>query len=336
MSRRYDLCVVGAGPAGCAAAIFAAAEGASVCLIDRTEAPIDRPGETLHPGAEVLFEQLGVREAVKAAAFLRFDGITVRRDQGRRHELFGQDQKGPWLGYQAPRRRLDAILRKRASDLGVTSLFGADCLSPLRSGDRIVGVETETGPIDARFLVDATGGRQWLARQLSLPVKTYSKSLIAHFGYAEVSLADVSDRPSIEIDSSGWTWSAQITRGSLAWLRLAFDGRPPAAGWIPPRWRHLRPLGRIGRANVTWRRCMQPAGAGYFLCGDANGVLDPSASRGVLKALASGIMAAHCALAACHSQRREEDVLRCFGQWSENWFLESLHGLKQSWVTQGV
>jgi flavin-dependent dehydrogenase len=49
-------------------------------------------------------------------------------------------------------------------------------------------------------------------------------------------------------------------------------------------------------ADVTWRIISPAAGPGFFLVGDAVAVLDPASSHGVLKALMTGMMAAHLIL----------------------------------------
>ena len=70
-----DVLVLGAGPAGCAAAISARLAGMSVTLLDKRCASHRIPGETLHPGVESLFNSLGVIDEVLAQGFHRHSGI---------------------------------------------------------------------------------------------------------------------------------------------------------------------------------------------------------------------------------------------------------------------
>jgi 2-polyprenyl-6-methoxyphenol hydroxylase-like FAD-dependent oxidoreductase len=73
-----DLAIVGAGPAGCAAALCARQTGLRVILIEKKQQCTKRqPGETLHPGIESLFAQLGVREQIEAEGFHRHRGVWV-------------------------------------------------------------------------------------------------------------------------------------------------------------------------------------------------------------------------------------------------------------------
>ena len=111
---RADVVVVGAGPAGAAAAITSANAGLKVVILDRQAFPRDRPGETLHPGVERPLSDLGVLAAVSRAGFPRHEGIWVRWDGPLRLVRYGRDEAGPWLGLQAWRADFDAILLDHA------------------------------------------------------------------------------------------------------------------------------------------------------------------------------------------------------------------------------
>src|SRR5437868_433567 len=78
MAPNLNALVIGGGPAGCSAAITCAAAGLRVRLLERASAPLDRPGETLHPGVEPLLEQLGAADAVRSAEFLRHSGHWIQ------------------------------------------------------------------------------------------------------------------------------------------------------------------------------------------------------------------------------------------------------------------
>ena len=73
-------------------------------------------------------------------------------------------------------------------------------------------------------------------------------------------------------------------------------------------------------ADVTWRRASPAAGAGWFLVGDAAFVLDPASSHGVLKALMSGRMAAHCIAAVAHGMASEGESVLHYNDWISHWF----------------
>src|SRR2546430_11919294 len=108
MSSSADLAVVGGGPAGTAAAISATQAGLAVTLIERCPFPRHRPGETLHPGAEAIFRQLGVSDCVLAASAIRPRAIAA--SWSRMHTVRPFGGNGAWRGYSKIRRNLYAIL----------------------------------------------------------------------------------------------------------------------------------------------------------------------------------------------------------------------------------
>src|SRR5579884_4098434 len=344
-----DVVVVGGGPAGSATAIWCARRGLRVALCERARFPRHRPGETLPPGAEPIFGQLGVAAAVRAAGFVRHPGTWVTWAGPRRFEPFGGGDDDPWLGFQAPREDLDRILLAAAVRAGAVVHQPCRVLRPRLDGGRVAGVETATGPIAARWVVDAAGGGHWLAHHLGLPLRCASPRLIARYGYArgecptrggaetevpEIAAAeDLSapspmphapsphaEAPEIVADETGWTWSARIAPGRYHWTRLSLAaGEPPRAG-PPPRLAGLTPLGRPRGADVTWRMVARPAGAGYVCAGDAAAVLDPASSHGVLKALMSGMMAGHVIAHAAAGAASPQAAIQTYTAWLTEWF----------------
>src|ERR1700733_6812234 len=115
----FDLLIVGAGPAGCAAAIRAARGGLRVALIEKAAFPRDLPGEALHPDAGHLFEELGVSEAISRAGFISYPGWIRSHSNERSFIPFG-DESGLRFGFQAWRSELDSILLDHARCTGVT------------------------------------------------------------------------------------------------------------------------------------------------------------------------------------------------------------------------
>src|SRR5438045_1714225 len=102
----FDVAVLGAGPAGAAAARLLAMWGHSVIVLSRP--PRHPPlAESLPPSCTRLFDEMGVRNLVDAAGFVRATGNTVYwADRGRRVELFEPGQRG----YQVSRDAFDALL----------------------------------------------------------------------------------------------------------------------------------------------------------------------------------------------------------------------------------
>lgn len=315
-----DVVIVGAGPAGSAAAIWLARHGLRVVLLEREPFPRHRPGETLPPGVEPLFNQLGVADAIAAEDFVRHAGTWVTWASPRRFEAFGADERGAWHGYQAPRERLDTLLRDAADAAGAAIQQPMRALAPILDQGVVAGVTTPDKPITATWTIDAGGGSQWLARQLALPIQRASPRLTARYGYLLGECPARDDAPEIVADDRGWTWSARVAPSRYHWTRLSWQPDDRAHDRPPPAMRRLTPVGHTRGADVTWRMVSRPAGPGYICVGDAAAVLDPAASHGVLKAIMSGMMAAHVILRARTGEATVAAATAAYNAWLQEWF----------------
>lgn len=328
-SHWVDVLVLGAGPAGTAAAIGCAKAGLRVTLIEQLNFPRQRPGETLHPGIEPLLKQLGVAEQVLSAGFLRHGGNWVQWEGDRQFVPFGADESGSWQGFQAWRGDFDTILLNRAVELGVEVRQPCQALRPIVRENRVVGVLTPDGPLHSAFVIDATGRRQWLAQELKLNITTYSPRLIAYFGYVEGECPRRDDAPAIVADAQGWTWTARVRPHLYQWTRLSLSNEPRAKDWMPEEFHGLKPKGKTSGADVTWRVVTEAAGLGYFLVGDAAAVLDPASSHGVLKAIMSGMMAGHAIAQIINEGQIESTATQGYCQWLNHWFQHDVEKLRE-------
>ena len=163
-----DVLVVGAGPAGSAAAAWAARGGAEVVLADAMVFPRDKTcGDGLTPRAVGELQRLGLEDWLRAH--------TV--NQGLRAHGFGQTLLLPWPGGTLPswgsavaRTELDDHLRTTAIKAGATAVDGARAVDVRREGGRVAGVvfKTDDGPLEigCRTLVVADGVRSPLGKVL--------------------------------------------------------------------------------------------------------------------------------------------------------------------------
>jgi geranylgeranyl reductase family protein len=163
-----DVLVVGAGPAGSAAAAWAARQGSDVVLADAATFPRDKTcGDGLTPRAVAELERLGLQEWLTGFA----------RNRGLRAAGFGQELYLEWpggslptYGSAVPRTVLDDRIREVALDAGATGVQGARAVDVVRDGDRITGVVFRTAgdpvTVACRRLVVADGVRSPLGRVL--------------------------------------------------------------------------------------------------------------------------------------------------------------------------
>jgi flavin-dependent dehydrogenase len=324
----FDVIVLGAGPAGCGAAILGAQNDLKIALLERQAFPRHRPGETLHPGIEPLLRQLGVDSALHSAGFLRHPGNWVRWPDELRFEPFGADHTGQWLGFQAWRSSFDALLLERVKQLGVEVRQPCRILEPLRDAARVIGVRTADFALRARFVIDATGASHWLARRLALQIKRYSPRLIARFGYVKGNCEVRDDAPAIIANDVGWSWTARVQPQIYQWTNLSWRTHKEDS-CVPNELRGLDPHGPVRTTDVTWRMVTEPAGPGYFLAGDAAAVLDPASSHGVLRAVMSGMMAAHLSSKVVKDNVSESLSTQTYRQWLTGWFENDVARLRE-------
>src|SRR2546430_17263348 len=75
-----DVAVLGAGPAGAAAALFAARRGLRVIVVDKQDFPRDKPcGEGLMPGGRPALRELGLEDAIVSGGAPPPNGIQFGR-----------------------------------------------------------------------------------------------------------------------------------------------------------------------------------------------------------------------------------------------------------------
>lgn len=329
--------VVGAGPAGCAAAMKGAMHGLRVAVVERARFPRDLPGESLHPDIDMLFNELGVRDAVAGAGFLRHPGWLLEQGEGSSYVAFGEPGKLKF-GYQAWRADLDSILLEKAQECGVDVLPDTDAREVLMSDGRVAGIELSDGCLTATFLVDATGPRRWLSRKLSIPSELLSPRLVARYGYSDQDFG-VGIIPRFREHASGWTWLAKVRDNTWQCVQLSLNPGEE----LPPLPSHFGFPDRLQGADVTWRLIRECAGPGYFICGDAVATIDPAASRGVARALQSGIRAADLVVDVCQGACDEKDAAGVYREWladtikSEAWQLAERYAFQRNapdWVRQ--
>jgi geranylgeranyl reductase family protein len=187
-----DVLVVGAGPAGAAAAAWAARSGRDVVLADAARFPRDKTcGDGLTPRAIAELDRLGLGDWVRARA----------RNRGLRAAGFGREWQLPWPGGKfpdhgsaVPRTELDARIREVAVADGAVPFDGARAVDVERDGDRVTGVvfevDDETVTVGCRRLVVADGARSPLGRVLGREWHRDTAYGVAARGYVRSGRAD--------------------------------------------------------------------------------------------------------------------------------------------------
>src|SRR5919199_1231084 len=154
--RRYDVIVVGAGPAGSTTAYRLARAGARAMMLDRARFPRDKPcggGLTIRAVRELPFSvEPVVEDTVHAFGFgLRY---------ARRAEL----RSAKPLVLMTQRRRLDAFLAEQAAEAGAEFRDGAKVTDVAADGEVVLDGER----LHADVVVGADGANGVTARAVDL------------------------------------------------------------------------------------------------------------------------------------------------------------------------
>ena len=293
--ERYDVLVVGAGPAGSATAIHLARGGARVLLVDKARFPRDKPCGGGLTGRALRAAPCAVDPVVEHVV----DRFELRLRYGSRFERHGGD---PAI-LMTQRRRLDAFLAEQAAAAG-TEVRDGTRVEGLKIGED--GVEARVGgsSVRASFLVGADGANGIVAKTAGLGegivrgvalegnVSWQSLDPARYRGRAVVELGVVpggyawvfpkGDHANLGV--GGWESEGPRLRDHLA--RLARAHRVPLEALTDVKG-HRLPMRAIGSRAATAR---------VLLVGDAAGLVDPLSGDGMYEAFVSGKLAAEAIL----------------------------------------
>ena len=311
-SRRFDVLVVGAGPAGSVAALVLARAGARVALVDKARFPRDKAcGDFIGPRGLQVLADLDVGEP---DGFDVGDMIVVG-PTGRQVVL----PCVPGLSYPGRARAVtrmvfDDALRAAAIDAGATEVEGrAD--RPLWSSSHLDGFVVEGRELRADFVIGADGATSHVAASTGLVEG--SRVL---WGFAVRCYLDQRvDLPTITLweptrwrafPGYGWVFPGP---GGVANIGLGLGtlaDRRPGAGAVrllPAYLDHLVGLGLLDRAPGSlpprlggWLKMgmvgTTAASGRTLLVGDAAGLVNPLQGEGIAQAMTSGRAAAEAVL----------------------------------------
>lgn len=312
--ERADVAVVGAGPAGCAAALVLARAGARVALVDKAAFPRDKAcGDLVGPRGVQTLDDLGVQLAgAEPMGDMRVVGPT-----GRSVRLpCRPGQSYPGHAFALPRVVLDQTLRNAALEAG-TVAHTARAGTPLLDDGRLAGFELSDGTrLHADVVIGADGATSRVATAAGLvdPPRVL-------WGFALRCYIDASvDLPTIVLweetrwhgfPGYGWVFPGPGGRANLG-VGVGVLGDRAAAGHaarslgafvdVLHRFGLLDgparlPADRLGGWLKMGMVGTIPARGRVLLVGDAAGLVNPLQGEGISEALASGRAAAEAVLA---------------------------------------
>lgn len=299
--QRFDVAIVGAGPAGTAAALqirsLPAAKGARVCLIDACRFPRPKPcGGGITARTEELLACLGVRVTVPFVAVSEVRFVTPAQTD---------TSSGTALFKVVRREEFDAALVREAQDRGIDLLAG-DAVRRLHSDEEGVSIELASGATVRASIVIGADGANSVVRRCLVPRQVRVEPFVA-----------------LEVLTPGHDRDGRATfdfrtlldgiRGYLWDFPSLVDGKPfmnrgiASIGEVPHgTLREAFAAALASRSVALHDRDIEGAWAPVYdptreqsaprvlLAGDAVGI-DPWLGEGISSAIGTGIVAAHVA-----------------------------------------
>ena len=297
--------VVGAGPAGTAAARALAREGLDVVLTDRSAFPRDKIcGDGLIGDALGALDVLGIRARVLSEA--------VSADELRLYPPDGEHASIRGRLACVPRERLDAILLDAAIEAGARFLPSMSATSSVDGDEGVAGARFHSngGTIDirARVTLLATGANATAleAFGLSVPMKPTGAAGRAYFEappevarrFAHLTIAYCEEW----CPGYGWIFPGPGNRLNIGVGIFGTDGKRLRAFWeyFQTRFEPAAEIVSTSRRLTEFRGAPLRTGLagaqfgrpGLLVLGDAASMTYPGTGEGIGKAMESGLLAA--------------------------------------------
>src|SRR5262245_31285647 len=309
--ERFDVAIIGAGPAGSSAAIHLAREGYSVALLDKEQFPREKLcGDFLNPINWLVLRKLEVDREVLACPHEKVTMFRFTSFSGEEAEIpLPQDGDEVTAALGLGRLDLDHILLKKAASEGARDFQERKLREVKRESqswrlrfDR-AGVTEE---LQATVLVGADGRNSWVANHLGMTAGAAMQGRAIGFQLRLQCSNPVTGKVEIHLFPGGYAGVVGLGGNTLN-LCLAVD---------KARLQHHRSLDRLLQSCLSSNphlesilRCSEPAGEArsvypvYFtprcsygdrvlLVGDAARVNEPVTGEGIYFALKSGELAA--------------------------------------------
>ena len=318
-SRRYEVLVVGGGPAGAATAYWLAEDGHDVVFVDKKTFPREKTcGDGLTPRAVHQLDEMGLTD--RLADFHRYDGLRACAHGITLELQWPSHPRFPSHGYVVRRRELDTMVADNAVKSGAELRLGTEATAPILEDGLVRGAtvtDKQSGAsseIRARYVVIADGANSRFGRSVGTSRRRSYPQGMAIRGYFESPLhadpwiesaLDLRDRNGASLPGYGWIFpvgDGEINVGigllstfrdfksvNTTHLMNEFAATAPAYWGIGPDTATSVPTG----GRLPMGGSIEPkVGPNWVVVGDAGGSINPFNGEGIDYAYETGRMAA--------------------------------------------
>jgi len=314
-NNKYDVIVIGGGPAGSTIASILSREGRRVVLFEKERFPRHHIGESLMTDTYFTFQRMGLLEKLKSSPFVRKYSVQFANPAGKESRpfyFFEALHHESAVTWQVTRAQFDLMLIEHAADQGADVYQQTQIKRVLFDGDRAYGVQAlmtdgALRQFEAPVVVDATGQSAMLSNKFGWRVRDpkLKKAVLYSYFKGAQREPDLNGGATLvlrtPIGSNGWFWYIPLENditsvGVVADPEYLVKGRGQDLAKIYHEEIEKvesvrRRVGGATRVDKIYSildysyRSMRCSGDGFVIIGDAYGFLDPIYSSGVLLAL---------------------------------------------------
>ena len=184
-AKQTDVLVIGAGPAGTAAAAILHRAGLSVRVVEALRFPRFVIGESLLPHCMDILDEAGLLPDLEARRYQRKAGALFWKNGERCNFNFDEQFTKGWTWtWQVPRADFDHTMAQTVEKMGVPVEWGTKVVAAdFTKGPRVdlVAEDGARSTVESRFVIDASGYGRVLPRLLDLDVPSHLPTRMALF-----------------------------------------------------------------------------------------------------------------------------------------------------------
>lgn len=343
VTETYDLIIVGAGPSGSAAALYARRHGLKTLLLDKATFPRDKIcGDALSGKAVGVLSDLGLLEktrqlpgaVINRVVFGSPDHVDAVIDL--RRQKLKDLVSGDWIpmeGYVVRRQLFDRMMFEEARGAVARSVQGFTVRDLLEDRGTVCGVRGRAADSDeevefrGNLVLGCDGCNSIVARKAGLYQHDSEHSVVALRCYYEgvTGLEDQIELHFVDEVVPGYFWAFPLENGYAnvgigmlhayvkrhkVDLRQTFEQVISRSPFVE-RFQNARPMERpVGWNLPVGSRRRKAHGDGFLLLGDAAGLIDPFTGEGIGNALFSAKLAIETAAEAVEATDFSESFLK--------------------------